>query len=234
MVLRVKKARDKRFPFAFFCIRDTILKMDKTIRNFVFDMGRVIIRFDPETFMDRLCIYDEEDRKLIREKVYGSDLWIQMDLGFLDEQRMCEIVKPLFPERLQTYLPGLIRGWCDPIETIEGMDELVFDLKKRGYGIYLLSNASVMQKEYWPNVECSAAFDGVVVSAFEHVMKPEEKFYRILLDRYGLRAEECVFIDDRQNNVEAAEKLDMTGIVFDGDVSELKATIEELLLGEHI
>jgi len=208
--------------------------MDKTIRNFVFDMGKVIIRFDPDTFMDRLCIYDEEDRKLIREKVYGSDLWIQMDMGYLDEQRMSEIVRPLFPEHLQDYLPSLIGGWCDPIETIEGMDELVCDLKKRGYGIYLLSNASVMQKEYWPNVQCSAAFDGVVVSAFEHVVKPEEKFYRILLDRYDLRARECIFIDDRQDNVEAAEKLGMTGIVFDGDVLKLKARIEELLSGEHI
>ena len=44
--------------------------MNKTIRNFVFDMGKVIIRFDPETFMDRLHIDDEEDRKMIREKVY--------------------------------------------------------------------------------------------------------------------------------------------------------------------
>ena len=230
MVLRVKKAKDKRFPFAFFCIRDTILKMDKTIRNFVFDMGRVIIRFDPETFMDRLCIYDEDDRKLIREKVYGSDLWIQMDLGFLDEQRMCEIVKPLFPERLQTYLPGLIRGWCDPIETIEGMDELVFDLKKRGYGIYLLSNASVMQKVYWPTILCAKYFDGTVVSADEHVMKPDEKIYTILLERYGLKASECIYIDDREENVSTAGRLGMCPYQFDGDVRKLRAFIEKTLV----
>ena len=107
-------------------------------------------------------------------------------------------------------------------------DELVFDLKKRGYGIYLLSNASVMQKEYWPNVECSAAFDGVVVSAFEHVMKPEEKFYRILLDRYGLRAEECVFIDDATSNAEGAFFSGLQAIVFHGDVEELRAKLREL------
>ncbi len=196
-------------------------------------MGKVIIRFDPETFMDRLHIDDEEDRKMIREKVYGSDLWIQMDMGLLDEKQMCEIVKPLFPERLQEYLPALIAGWCDPIETIEGMNELVFDLKQRGYGIYLLSNASVMQKQYWPNVASSAAFDGVVVSAFEHAMKPDEKFYRILLDRYDLKAKECVFIDDRKANVEAAEKLGMRGIVFDNDAEKLKATIDELLSSEE-
>jgi putative hydrolase of the HAD superfamily len=207
--------------------------MDKTIKNFVFDMGKVIIRFDPETFMDRLSIFDETDRKMIREKVYGSDLWIQMDMGELDEKGMCEIVRPLFPEHLQKYLEDLIAGWCDPIETIEGMNEVVFDLKKRGYGIYLLSNASVMQKEYWPNVACSTAFDGVVVSAFEHVMKPEEKFYRILLERYGMKAEECVFIDDRKANIDAAQKLGMKGIVFDGNVEKLKAAIEELLSGEN-
>ena len=221
------------YPFAFFCIRDTILRMDKTIRNFVFDMGKVIIRFDPEAFMDRLRIFDEEDRKMIREKVYGSDLWIQMDMGLLDEKQMCEIVRPLFPKHLQKHLEDLIAGWCEPIETIEGMNEVVFDLKKRGYGIYLLSNASVMQREYWSNVECSSVFDGVVVSAFEHVMKPEEKIYRILLERYGLKAEECVFIDDRKANIEAAQKLGMKGIVFDGSAEKLKAAIEEILSGEN-
>ncbi len=221
-------------PFAFFYIRDTILKMNEKIRNFVFDMGKVIIRFDPESFMDRSRICNEEDRKMIREKIYGSDLWTQMDLGFLDEKKMCEIVTPVFPEHLRDHLPYLIGGWCDPIETIEGMNELVYELKKRGYGIYLLSNASAMQKDYWPNVGCSSAFDGVVVSAFEHVMKPEEKIYRILFERYHLKAEECVFIDDRKDNIETAEKLGMRGIVFDGDAVKLRTSIEGFVSGGDI
>ena len=63
-------------------------------------MGKVIIAFDPETFMDRLAITDEKDRGLLKEKIYDSPLWKQMDHGDLDEQRMIEIVEPELPEHV--------------------------------------------------------------------------------------------------------------------------------------
>lgn len=190
-------------------------------------MGKVIIGFDPEIFMDRLAITGEKDRGLLKEKIYDSPLWKQMDHGDLDEQRMIEIVEPELPEHLKSYVRPLISRWCDPIIMIEGMNDLVFKLKQKGYGIYLLSNASVMQKVYWPDVNCASCFDGVVVSAFEHVMKPDPKIYEILLERYGLTADECIFIDDRKDNIEAAGKLGFDTFLFEGHADELERYIED-------
>lgn len=199
--------------------------MRKGIKNFIFDMGNVIIRFDPEVFMDRENI-DSDDRKIIREMIYDSKMWYEMDLGELDEDRMIEIVKPLLPLHLRSHTERLIKGWCDPIIMIEGIEELIIELKNKGYDLYLLSNASFMQKKYWPNIECSKYFDGTVVSAFERVTKPDEKIYKLLLDRFNLKAEECIFIDDSVKNIEAAEKLGFDTFYFEGDAFKLREYID--------
>ena len=202
--------------------------MRKGIKNIIFDMGRVIIDFVPEIFMDRSGIDKEEDRELILKKIYHSPLWIQMDMGELDEDEMIGIVEKELPDHLSVHAGKLIKGWCDPLMMIEGMNELVFDLKAKGYGLYLLSNASRMQKDYWPNVACSICFDGVMVSAFEKLAKPDPRFYQRLLDRYDLKAEECLFVDDRKNNIEAAKSLGIDVYLFDGDAGRLRSYIERI------
>ncbi|MBR2669659.1 MAG: HAD family phosphatase [Solobacterium sp.] len=203
--------------------------MKENIRNIIFDMGKVLIGFDPEIFMDRAGIFDPADRKIIRREIYDSPRWTAMDQGDLDEKEMIRIVKPVLPEHLRNHADYLIGRWFEPIIPVEGMEELVCELKERGYGIYLLSNASVMQKVYWPTILCAKYFDGTVVSADEHVMKPDEKIYTILLERYGLKASECIYIDDREENVSTAGRLGMCPYQFDGDVRKLRAFIEKLL-----
>ena len=71
--------------------------MRNGIRNIVFDMGKVIIGFDPGIFMDREKIFDENDRRLIEEKIYGSEMWLQMDMGDLNEEEIIKNVTPEFP-----------------------------------------------------------------------------------------------------------------------------------------
>ncbi len=199
--------------------------MRKGVKNIIFDMGNVIIDFDPDVFMDRAQIEDKSDRELIRKEIYNSPMWVEMDMGNLDEKGMCELVKQRLPEHLHRHLEDLICRWCDPLIMIKGIDDLVFDLKKAGYNLYLLSNASVMQKQYWPNVKCSICFDGVVVSAFEHLIKPDERIYRLLLERYELKANECLFIDDRIVNTDAAAKLGIDTFHFENDTEKLREYI---------
>ncbi len=201
--------------------------MKDKIRNIIFDMGKVLIGFDPEVFMDRAGILDTADRKIIRKEIYDSPLWTAMDQGDLSEKEMIRIVTPLLPVHLRDHAEYLIGGWWDPIIPVEGMEELIRELKEKGYGIYLLSNASVMHKEYWPTIPCAKYFDGTVVSADEHVMKPDEKIYAILLERYGLNASECIYIDDREENVSTAGRLGMCPYLFDGDVCKLQVFLRE-------
>ncbi len=198
------------------------------IRNIVFDMGGVLIHFIPSHFIDRLHVSEEDGRLLLRQ-VFRSVEWVQMDRGSIDEEAAIRRFCRRLPSHLHESVRKLVLEWDEPVMPVEGMYELAEELKNAGYGIYLLSNASVRHPQYWPKIPASRFFDGVVVSAEAGYMKPQAEIYRLLCERYGLKAEECFFIDDLPANVEGAEFVGMRGAVFhDGDVEELR---EELRRG---
>ena len=135
------------------------------IRNIVFDMGNVMIHFDPETFISRENVTDPEDRRLILNELFQSVEWAQMDSGILTEETAEPLIMKRIPDRLQPVVRNLLYNWAIPRAEIEGMPELVAALKKAGYGIYLLSNASAAQHRYWPLVPVSALFDAIADGA---------------------------------------------------------------------
>ena len=198
------------------------------IKNIVFDMGQVMMRFDEVYFIERLGVEDPEDRKILRREVFDTVEWVMMDRGTLKDNEFYDIVKERIPERLREYAAKLVFEWFDPVVPVEGMADLVNELKSKGYGIYLLSNASHRQKEYWQNVPGHELFDGSVVSADYLVMKPDPKLYRILLDKYGLVPDECVFIDDFKVNCEGAKYCGMHPIVFRQDIEALRKDLRKL------
>ena len=191
------------------------------IRNILFDMGNVLIHFDRRIFLDRLDI-SEADKQLLLREVFLSVEWVQMDRGTLRE----ETAEPLMCQRLPEYLHGAVHSlvslWDEPILPIAGMAELVEELKHNGYGIYLLSNASLRQHAYWHKIPGWQFFDGTVISADENVMKPHPDYYRIALERFGLKPEECFFIDDAPANIEGALYCGIPGTVFHQDASLLR------------
>ena len=108
---------------------------------------------------------------------------------------------------------------------MEGMAALLEELKGLGYGLYLLSNATVRQPEYFPDIPGSQFFDGAVISAHWKVLKPEREIYEILFREYGLDPSECFFVDDLNINVEGALCAGMDGYVFDGDMGRLRQAL---------
>ena len=84
------------------------------IKNIVFDMGNVLVQFDPELFMDRYSLTGE-DRKLIRNEVFRSVEWTMLDRGVIDEEIAEQRILPRLPERLHDAACGLIEKWDDPI-----------------------------------------------------------------------------------------------------------------------
>ncbi|MCD7862829.1 MAG: HAD family phosphatase [Lachnospiraceae bacterium] len=195
------------------------------IWNIVFDMGQVLIYFRPDSFLNRYEISDEE-KQLLKREVFGSMEWPLLDWGALTDEQALERMKPRIPASLHEIAGNLVRMWDRPIEPVQGMADLIRDLKEAGYGIYLLSNASFRHPDYWGRIPGSEYFDGLVISAFEHMVKPNPDIYRCLLDRYDLRPEECVFIDDMPTNVAGAYVAGMDGIVFRG-VEELRNELEK-------
>lgn len=197
------------------------------IKNIVFDMGNVIIRFDPELFMSRLGLA-EEDRKLLKRELFVSLEWSRMDRGSLTDEEAAEIVCRRVPERLHDAVRRLVGMWDRLILPVEGMYELVEELRGMGYGIYLLSNASFRQHDYWPRVPASKFFDGTLISADVKLVKPQPEIYRLLCDKFSLVPEECVFIDDSTSNAEGAYFCGINALVFHGDAHEMRLKLNEL------
>lgn len=197
------------------------------IKNIVFDMGNVIIRFDPELFMVRLGLA-EEDRRLLKRELFVSLEWSRMDRGSLTDEEAAEIVCRRVPERLHDAVRRLVGMWDRPILPVEGMYELVEELRGMGYGIYLLSNASFRQHDYWPRVPASKFFDGTLISADVKLVKPQPEIYRLLCDKFSLLPEECVFIDDSTSNAEGAYFCGINALVFHGDAHEMRLKLNEL------
>ena len=100
------------------------------------------------------------------------------------------------------------------------MENLLKKLKGAGYSLYLLSNASVMQHEYWPRFPMSTMFDGKLISCETGVVKPNPEIYMRFTEKFGLKPDECLFIDDQPSNVAAAIQCGWSGIVFHGDADE--------------
>jgi 2-haloacid dehalogenase len=102
-------------------------------------------------------------------------------------------------------------------ETVSGIFEdnvaLLERLREAGVPNYCITNFSspkfVLAQERFPFL---AGFDGIIVSGDERLLKPDPAIYRLLLDRYGLEASDCVFIDDSKANVEGARTVGMHAI----------------------
>ena len=90
------------------------------IRNIVFDMGNVVIRFDPSYFMDRAGLNDPEDRKLVLNELFLSVEWAQMDAGTLTEKTAEPLIMQRIPERLRETVRSLLFSWAYPRDMIPG------------------------------------------------------------------------------------------------------------------
>lgn len=191
-------------------------------------MGNVVIRFDPDWFIERAGITDPKDHKLIRNELFQSVEWAQMDAGILTEKTAEPLILSRFPERLKNAVRTLLYSWAYPRDVIPGMEELIRRLKDAKYGIYLLSNASAAQHEYWPKYSVSQLFDGKLISCDVKVVKPCHRIYELFTEKFSLNPEECVFIDDTISNVAGAIACGWMGIVFHGDAAELVTKLRQI------
>ncbi len=190
------------------------------IKNIIFDMGNVLLDYDPEVSL-QLFLDNEEDRRIIKKELFEGTEWIEGDLGRMDNKSRYEAIKKRIPERLYPGLKACVYQWQICMTPLEGAREFVSSMKEKGFNIYVLSNASDTFYEYFPNFLPLDYFNGVMISADVHLIKPDIRIYQTFLKEYGLDPGECLFIDDRKNNVEGAETVGMKGMIFNGDFKRL-------------
>ena len=186
------------------------------IKNIILDMGNVLLTFDPELSLNAF-LQTEEDRAIIRKELFQGPEWEQGDYGIVTNAQRYELVSKRVPARLHTSLKECVEKWSDFMHPIQGAMNFCEYIKKKGYGIYVLSNACSSFYNYFPRFAEISYFDGVMVSSDVHMIKPEKRIYEHFLQTYKLNPEECLFIDDRPENIEGAEQVNINGYIFTGD-----------------
>ena len=197
------------------------------IDTIVFDMGQVLIRWTGALLLEQYGL-SEEDHALLLRELFGDVEWPMLDHGTISFEAAAEAVCRRVPEHLHGIVRELVTAWWQqPMRPIPGMADLVRELKDNGYGIYLLSNANLALRSYFPRIPGSECFDGLMVSAEERLLKPQHEIFGALLSRFGLKAEECFFVDDAPANVEGAAEAGLSGTVFYGDVPRLRRELRK-------
>lgn len=192
----------------------------KAYKNIVFDLGGVVFMRDMKKCTQEFIDFFS----FVRGEVMPH-FWNEYDRGTLTIDQAIDHLM----ER-----SGFAREKCASLvadaiakqEAVRPTELLIEELKAAGYRLYVLSNMSREFIEFLRRIPVYRHFEGEVVSCEEGVCKPEPEIYRLLLSRYGLNPTETLFIDDRRENIEGAEREGITGFWFDRH--DLEATCNKL------
>ena len=184
------------------------------IKTVIFDIGNVLTDFAWREMYVEKGLSGETFERVAKATVQGP-YWCELDRGVMSFDEVVEKFISLDSEmedeirRVLADTHGIVTGRCYAVPW-------VIELKRRGLKVYVLSNFS---EKIWKDCREALEFyeytDGGVISYKEHLIKPNAEIYSLLLKRYGLNADECVFIDDLKENIEAAKALGIHGIVFE-------------------
>jgi len=188
--------------------------MNKSIEAIIFDLGGVLIDWNPR-YLYRQVYNTEEETEWFLQNVTTLDWNENQDAGYPIHKATEELISkhPEWEPEIKSYYSRWLEMLGDAIhETVE----IFRQLKENGnYKLYALTNWSA---ELFPHArerfEFLKWFNGIVVSGEEKMRKPSAEFYKILLDRYHLNAATTIFIDDSLRNVKGAEAVGITGIHF--------------------
>ncbi len=191
----------------------------------IFDVGNVLYGWDPESFLARQVAEDHERLKFIED----VGLWEWHDT--LDGGRAFREAADELSEKFPEYA-HLIEAWGDRFgetitDSVPGVQEIVQALDERGVPLFAITNFSA---DFWPPFHARekaffARFRDIVVSGEVKLLKPDPAIYFLALDRFGLRPEQALFVDDRQINVDGAEAVGMHAMLFTS-AEDLRSRLE--------
>lgn len=176
-------------------------------------MGGVLIDLDLQRTLNEY--FKKEYHQLILDKVFYSQAWREMDAGVLKSEDAIPEILPQLPEETRPLLKEMISNFYPYMPPFPNMEEFIIRLKRAGYKVYLLSNASPRFFDVYQNYPAICQLDGFFISALYKLIKPQPEIYEAFCKKFDLKPEECFFIDDMKVNIDAAKVFGMKGFVFD-------------------
>ena len=198
------------------------------IKNIIFDLGNVLISFKPSQYLDKKN-YPANLREKILKDIFGSKEWLMLDNGEITTPEAIDSICGHSTLKREEII-HVFNHRTELMYPIDQNARILPDLKKRGFKLYYLSN---FPEDIFDEVRTGyyffTYFDGGLISADAKVSKPDNRIYKLLLQKYNLLPQECLFIDDTEVNVKAAEFNGLQGIVTYGSL-EIAGKIEEALV----
>lgn len=198
------------YPSVFLSGKERTMKM---IKNIIFDVGKVLVEFDWESAFHKLGIEGEAFEVVADATVRSTD-WNEYDRSSMSDEEQLRY----FIAKAPAYEKEIRLFWENvglPIWQYDYSMGLVKELRSQGYHTYILSNYARHTYECTREaLSFEREMDGVVFSYEVGSIKPEPEIYRILLERYDLVPEECVFLDDKPENLKAAAQFGIHTIQF--------------------
>lgn len=198
------------------------------LKNLVFDMGNVLIEWNSEKILKGITS-DINLQNMLRKEVFQSELWIKTDEGIVTREELIEIITKKLGEKFRNEITLLSKKWYTFVDIYYNVQEKIIELSKMGYNIYILSNAAntfydLVKEGLLP---ATTVAKGIVLSCEEKVLKPNEKIYNILLERYNLDPHDTIFFDDLPENIWGAARCGINGFVVENE-SELLTYLDKL------
>jgi putative hydrolase of the HAD superfamily len=181
--------------------------------NLIFDLGGVVVRWDPDAII--AGVFAQENlRKKIAQGVFAHPDWLELDRGTLGREQAIQRaaqrtgISEADLTRLLLAVPPSLVPFPDTVE-------LLYRLKAKGHPLYCLSNMHFASIEHLEREHrFFEVFSGAVISCRLNLCKPEAAIYEHALKTYKLRPQDTIFIDDVEKNVAAAGKLGIRTILF--------------------
>ncbi len=191
------------------------------IKNIIFDIGNVILSFNKDYLVR--CIYNGDEFDLLKDKLFKN--WERLDEDTISLNDYEEKVLSELPAHLKNYAKTVLNNWEYFVSHTKGTVNLIYELKRKGYKVYALSNMTrhFIKNEY--KFPVFTEFDGIVYSAPIKMIKPSPEIYQYIINKYSLIPEECLFVDDMKTNLEAASRFGIQTFQYKNNTDELKKLI---------
>lgn len=183
------------------------------IKNVIFDLGGVMLEWDPIKLVASVCPDPAVQQRLLNN-IFFSELWHQYDNGAFSEQEAVVV----FSKRAlisEEEMRRLMQAVLESLVPIPASLAIMREMKESGRKVYCLSNVNISCYSWFRGrYSFLGGFDGTVISGQLGIGKPDPRIFQHLLSEYNLTPGESIFIDDKAVNVDAACGLGIKGILF--------------------
>lgn len=195
------------------------------IKNIVFDIGNVLVTFQPVKHFNTY-FKDEDKTKRLCHEVFAHEAWGKYDQGIYFMDDLKRIYKKTYPSDYED-IEYMLEHWLPLLSFLPDSYAYFQALKKRGFRIYLLSNISKDSADYLKNtMPFFQDVHGSVLSYEVNINKPDKRIYEHLLQTYQLRGDETIFLDDSEANIEEARHCGIYSVLFE-QLEDVKQMVEE-------